>query len=63
VARLVVTLSPQPFSLGRHRTTSLCSVMEMAVPVLPSRDLLETLAFYEALRFENRGSAGGGWTT
>jgi hypothetical protein len=62
VARLVVTLSPQPFSLGR-RTTSLCLVMEMAVPVLPSRDLLETLAFYEALRCENRGSAGGGWTT
>jgi len=26
---------------------------ELAVPILPSRDLRETLAFYEALGFES----------
>lgn len=30
---------------------------ETAVPILPSRDLRETLAFYERLGFENRGAA------
>ena len=30
---------------------------EGAVPILPSRDLAETLAFYERLGFESRGSA------
>ena len=30
---------------------------EYAVPVLPSRDLHETLAFYERLGFKNRGAA------
>ncbi len=30
---------------------------EGAVPILPSRDLRETLAFYERLGFENRGAA------
>jgi catechol 2,3-dioxygenase-like lactoylglutathione lyase family enzyme len=30
---------------------------ESAVPVLPSRDLRETLAFYERLGFESRGAA------
>lgn len=32
--------------------------MEHAVPVLPSRDLGETLVFYEALGFENLGEEG-----
>lgn len=32
--------------------------MEHAVPVLPSRDLGETLAFYEALGFESLGEDG-----
>src|SRR5438477_6069480 len=30
-------------------------VDEQAVPILPSRDLEETLAFYERLGFESRG--------
>ena len=30
--------------------------MERSVPILPSRDLHETLAFYEALGCENRGA-------
>ena len=29
---------------------------EYAVPILPSRDLHETLAFYERLGFKNRGA-------
>jgi hypothetical protein len=33
-------------------------VAESAVPILPSRDLGETLAFYERLGFE---SSGGPW--
>jgi hypothetical protein len=35
--------------------------MERAVPILPSRDLRETLAFYEALGFENRGAPPEQW--
>ncbi|WP_110180759.1 bleomycin resistance protein [Nocardioides solisilvae] len=35
--------------------------MEMSVPILPSRDLQETLAFYEALGFENRGDLDEEW--
>jgi catechol 2,3-dioxygenase-like lactoylglutathione lyase family enzyme len=35
--------------------------MEQAVPILPSRDLHETLAFYEALGFENRGAPPEEW--
>jgi hypothetical protein len=35
--------------------------VESAVPILPSRDLHETLAFYEALGFENRGAAVEEW--
>jgi len=34
---------------------------ESAVPILPSRDLAETLAFYEALGFENRGAPPEEW--
>jgi catechol 2,3-dioxygenase-like lactoylglutathione lyase family enzyme len=34
---------------------------ESAVPILPSRDLDETLAFYERLGFENRGGPPGEW--
>jgi catechol 2,3-dioxygenase-like lactoylglutathione lyase family enzyme len=34
---------------------------ELAVPILPSRDLRETLSFYEALGFENRGAEPGEW--
>jgi catechol 2,3-dioxygenase-like lactoylglutathione lyase family enzyme len=34
-------------------------VAESAVPILPGRDLGETLAFYERLGFESRGS--GSW--
>ena len=29
---------------------------EFAVPILPSKNLRETLAFYERLGFENRGA-------
>jgi catechol 2,3-dioxygenase-like lactoylglutathione lyase family enzyme len=36
-------------------------VTEHAVPILPSRDLLETLAFYERLGFENRGAPPEEW--
>ena len=32
---------------------------ESAVPILPSRDLGETLAFYERLGFESRGADRG----
>ena len=35
--------------------------MEYAVPILPSRDLRETLAFYERLGFENRGAPPEQW--
>ncbi len=31
-------------------------MVESAVPILPSRDLRETLAFYERLGFESRGA-------
>jgi catechol 2,3-dioxygenase-like lactoylglutathione lyase family enzyme len=34
---------------------------EGAVPILPSRDLRETLAFYERLGFENRGAPPEEW--
>jgi catechol 2,3-dioxygenase-like lactoylglutathione lyase family enzyme len=34
---------------------------ERAVPILPSRDLAATLAFYEALGFENRGAPPDEW--
>jgi catechol 2,3-dioxygenase-like lactoylglutathione lyase family enzyme len=34
---------------------------ERAVPILPSRDLAETLAFYERLGFENRGAPPEEW--
>lgn len=34
---------------------------ESAVPILPSRDLRETLAFYERLGFENRGAPPEEW--
>ena len=35
--------------------------MARAVPILPSRDLRETLAFYERLGFENRGAPPEQW--
>jgi predicted lactoylglutathione lyase len=35
--------------------------MAGAVPILPSRDLDETLAFYERLGFANRGAPPGVW--
>lgn len=31
------------------------------MPILPSRDLRETLEFYERLGFENRGAPPGEW--
>jgi catechol 2,3-dioxygenase-like lactoylglutathione lyase family enzyme len=34
---------------------------ELAVPVLPSRDLRESLAFYARLGFENRGAEPEEW--
>jgi hypothetical protein len=34
---------------------------ERAVPILPSRDLNDTLAFYERLGFENRGAPPEEW--
>ena len=34
---------------------------ERAVPILPSRALVETLAFYERLGFENRGAPPEEW--
>lgn len=34
---------------------------ERAVPILPSRDLHETLALYERLGFENRGAPPEQW--
>jgi hypothetical protein len=34
---------------------------ESAVPILPSRDLRETLTFYERLGFENRGAPPEEW--
>ena len=35
--------------------------MERAVPIMPSRDLRETLAFYESLGFDNRGAPPEEW--
>jgi hypothetical protein len=35
--------------------------VELAVPILPSRDLRESLAFYERLGFENRGAPPERW--
>lgn len=34
---------------------------EYSVPILPSRDLRETLSFYERLGFENRGAQPEEW--
>jgi catechol 2,3-dioxygenase-like lactoylglutathione lyase family enzyme len=34
---------------------------EQAVPILPSRDLRESLGFYEKLGFENRGAPPEEW--
>lgn len=34
---------------------------ESAVPILPSRDLHETLAFYERLGFHNAGAPPEEW--
>ncbi len=34
---------------------------ERAVPILPSRDLHESLTFYERLGFENRGAPPEAW--
>jgi hypothetical protein len=36
-------------------------IADGAVPILPSRDLGETLAFYERLGFENRGGPWQEW--
>ncbi len=36
-------------------------MLERSVPTLPSRDLRETLAFYERLGFENRGAPPEEW--
>lgn len=36
-------------------------MVERTVPILPSRDLRETLAFYERLGFENRGAPAEEW--
>jgi len=36
-------------------------VIEYAVPILPSHDLNETLAFYRRLGFENRGAPPEVW--
>jgi catechol 2,3-dioxygenase-like lactoylglutathione lyase family enzyme len=36
-------------------------VVEFAVPIMPSKDLATTLAFYERLGFENAGSAPSEW--
>jgi hypothetical protein len=35
--------------------------MERSVPILPSRNLTETLEFYERLGFENRGAPPDVW--
>jgi catechol 2,3-dioxygenase-like lactoylglutathione lyase family enzyme len=35
--------------------------VEQAVPILPSRDLDEALAFYERLGFESRGAGHAKW--
>jgi hypothetical protein len=37
------------------------SLTEYAVPILPSRNLRETLEFYERLGFENRGMPPEEW--
>jgi catechol 2,3-dioxygenase-like lactoylglutathione lyase family enzyme len=37
------------------------TLTEYAVPILPSRNLRETLAFYERLGFENRGTPPEEW--
>lgn len=34
---------------------------EQAVPILPAKDLLQSLAFYQALGFENRGAPPQEW--
>ena len=36
-------------------------MVERSVPILPSRDLRESLAFYERLGFENRGAPPEEW--
>jgi len=37
------------------------AVNERAVPIIPSRDLAESLTFYERLGFENRGAPPEEW--
>jgi hypothetical protein len=36
----------------------MAGMSERSVPILPSRELDETLAFYALLGFENRGDTG-----
>ncbi len=36
-------------------------MLQRSIPILPSRDLRETLAFYERLGFENRGAPPEEW--
>src|SRR5690606_3910196 len=47
-------VAPPPARRYRRR-------MERAAPILPSRDLRETLALYEALGFDNRGAPPEEW--
>jgi catechol 2,3-dioxygenase-like lactoylglutathione lyase family enzyme len=37
------------------------TIVERAVPILPSRNLRESLAFYERLGFDNRGAPPEQW--
>ena len=56
VAAAGPVLEPRPRALG-----SVSMSDERAVPILPSRDLDESLAFYSRLGFENRGAPHDRW--
>lgn len=60
----VFTVGTPVRAYGRTRFRAMHRVALMAdraVPVLTSRDVAATLAFYEALGFENRGAPGEEW--
>jgi catechol 2,3-dioxygenase-like lactoylglutathione lyase family enzyme len=52
--------APTPSS-SSWTSSAWSDVSELAVPVLPSRDLRESLAFYERLGFVNRGALPEEW--
>jgi catechol 2,3-dioxygenase-like lactoylglutathione lyase family enzyme len=54
-------MSPELDAARLLGTTYSAVVSEFAVPIMPSKDLDATLAFYERLGFENAGASPSEW--